>query len=242
MPSYCCGHIEPISGPFSGPLCVRTVSHARQKGRSWALFALVLGPTVAVGKRVDTAGCVVKVEKISVGKAREIKMKNGRSLISKTISQMAEDVHRNKRIARLILRLFEEGRCIIVTTDRTVHLQLLKDAIMEEGIGEEDIGIFKGETSKKRVRQRDIEKTRRILLATYGMAAEGFDKPSLDTLVMATPKSSIEQVVGRILRSHPDKKKAKVIDLYDTYCGGAIIGMHKARIRFYKDNEYTIQN
>ena len=201
-----------------------------------------LGETVAIGKRVNSGTCHVSVEKVTMGKAREIKMKNGRSLISKTVTMMGEDHHRNVRIAKLAKRLFvREGRCILITSDRTKHLAALKECIMAEGVEEECVGIFKGETSKKRVRQREEEKKRPILIATYQIASEGFDKPELDTLIMATPKSSIEQVCGRILRSHAGKKKPTVFDFYDTYAGGAIIGMHRARMRFYQQSQYTIK-
>lgn len=141
------------------------------------------GSVCVVGKRVNTGGCLVKVEKVTVGRAREIKMRNGRALLSKTVTMMSEDDSRNARIAKVVKRLFvDEGRCIILTTDRRAHLKVLKECIMAEGIDEEDIGIFAGETSKKRVRMRDEHKKRPILIATYGMASEGFDKPELDTL------------------------------------------------------------
>ena len=141
-------------------------------------------------------------------------MKTGRALISKTITMMTEDAHRNQRIAKELKRLLEEGRCIIATSDRTNHLALMKEALLAEGVDEESIGIFKGETSKKRIRQRDVEKERPILLATYSMASEGFDKPQLDTLAMMTPKSNIEQVVGRILRTCAGKKSPSCLTMW----------------------------
>ena len=39
---------------------------------------------------------------------------------------------------------------------------------------------------------------KRILLATFSMASEGMDIPSLDTVILSSPKSDVEQSVGRI--------------------------------------------
>lgn len=50
---------------------------------------------------------------------------------------------------------------------------------------------------------------------TYQMAAEGLDIPDLDTLYLATPKSDIEQSVGRILRKVDGKKRPIVVEFLD---------------------------
>lgn len=57
----------------------------------------------------------------------------------------------------------------------------------------------------------------RIVLASYAMCSEGLDIPRLDTLVLATPRSQVEQSVGRILRLHPDKQLPTVYDIVDQY-------------------------
>lgn len=47
------------------------------------------------------------------------------------------------------------------------------------------------------------------------MTAEATDIPRMDTLVMATPKSDVRQIVGRILRPHKDKAEPLVLDVID---------------------------
>ena len=37
------------------------------------------------------------------------------------------------------------------------------------------------------------------------MAAEGLDIPKLNTLILASPKSDVQQSCGRILREKPEK-------------------------------------
>ena len=62
--------------------------------------------------------------------------------------------------------------------------------------------------------QRERAKEARIILATYSMTADATDIPELDTLVMATPKSDVEQIVGRILR-FIEGKDPVVFDIRD---------------------------
>ena len=54
------------------------------------------------------------------------------------------------------------------------------------------------------------------VVANVGILIEGFDKPDLSAIVMARPTNSITiyyQSIGRLVRLHPDKKNAKVVDL-----------------------------
>ncbi len=73
---------------------------------------------------------------------------------------------------------------------------------------------------------------RRAVLTTYQMCSEGLDVPRLDTLVFATPRSNIEQSVGRILRSHPDKAVPRVYDIVDNY--SIFSKMYWKRLALYK--------
>jgi len=49
------------------------------------------------------------------------------------------------------------------------------------------------------------------------MCKEGFDVPTLNTLVMATPRPDIDQIVGRILRVEKSKRTVHplIIDIVD---------------------------
>ena len=41
---------------------------------------------------------------------------------------------------------------------------------------------------------------KKIIFATFSQAHEGLDIPTLDTVILATPKSDIVQSIGRIMR------------------------------------------
>ena len=49
------------------------------------------------------------------------------------------------------------------------------------------------------------------------MCKEGFDVPTLNTLVMATPRPDVDQIVGRILRVEKSARTATplILDLVD---------------------------
>ena len=76
-----------------------------------------------------------------------------------------------------------------------------------------------------------------VLFATYQLVSEGTDIPTLNTLIMASPKKEVEQVVGRIQRAKTDHKPL-VLDICDMFSVYQNQGRH--RQRFYKKQDYVI--
>jgi len=131
---------------------------------------------------------------------------------------LANDATRNRRIAADVLAAYREGRKVLVLTERTDHLSLLREALGDEI---EHCHVLHGRMSKK---QRaavfaDLEalegSTPRVLLATGRLIGEGFDHPPLDTLVLAMPISwqgTLRQYAGRLHRDHADKRDVRIRD------------------------------
>jgi hypothetical protein len=68
------------------------------------------------------------------------------------------------------------------------------------------------------------------------MAAEALDIKSLTTLIMATPKTDIEQSVGRILREkHSSPVVVDIVDSHDLFQN-----QWRKRKTFYKKENYKI--
>lgn len=67
---------------------------------------------------------------------------------------------------------------------------------------------------------------------TYGMTKEATDIPVLDTLVMATPKSDVQQIAGRILRALDGKKEPVILDIVD-YTSSVFNSYWGARKKWY---------
>lgn len=129
------------------------------------------------------------------------------------VKMLANHFPRNLRIATFTSAAFKKGRTILVQSDLKDHLELLTSLIAEQGVPMGEIAYYVGGMSAK---QRDHAKTKRVIMATYQMTAEATDIPWLDTLVMATPKADVRQIVGRILRTHPGKKDPVVFDMVDS--------------------------
>jgi superfamily II DNA or RNA helicase len=90
---------------------------------------------------------------------------------------------------------------------------------------------------KKKARDRSLLCD--IVLATFQMAKEGLDAPEVDTLFLVTPKSDVEQSVGRILRYHEDKKEPIVVDMVDML--QVCQQFAEKRVKQYKRLGYVIE-
>jgi len=81
--------------------------------------------------------------------------------------------------------------------------------------------------------------SKKVLIATYSMCKEGFDVASLNTLVMATPRPDIDQIVGRILRTEKSKRTVHplIVDIVDS----TFRRQFQARLKLYKDRNYVVE-
>jgi superfamily II DNA or RNA helicase len=81
--------------------------------------------------------------------------------------------------------------------------------------------------------------TKRILIATYQMCKEGFDVPTLNTLVIATPRPDVDQIVGRILRVEKTKRTVSplIIDIVDP----AFRRQFQERLSLYNKRDYKVE-
>lgn len=134
-------------------------------------------------------------------------MYDGSPNISGMITDISQNYERTKMICKQILNL-EKDKNILVLSERVEHLK-----VMHNILGDEISGIFIGNMKQK---DKDISKTKKILLATYHIASVGFDHPKLNTLVFATPRSNITQAIGRIYR-RIHEITPMIIDIVDTY-------------------------
>ena len=167
----------------------------------------------------------------SIDPLREKTMINGKINIPGMINDLVESYQRNLEIINILKEKYLENRKILVLTDRRGHCSELKRLLGDEY----SIGLYLGGMKNDKLQESN---TKRIIIATYNMASEGYDNPELDTLVFATPKSKIEQAVGRILRQE-NKNSAEVIDIVDTF--SIFNNFYYARNRFYKSKKYLIE-
>ena len=154
-----------------------------------------------------------------------------------------------------IADLARQGRKIIVMGDRVAQLHVLDGLLCEalgytggdgegEVEGEEEEGgdarVTRGfYTGKTPSAERQAAEHKQVIFTTYAMSREALDIPALDTLVMATPVGTVEQVVGRILRKHPNKKTPLVLDVVDPY--SVFDCMRWKRRKYYAKQGYERQ-
>ena len=169
----------------------------------------------------------------------ELSLRNGKPNITRMINVLAETPGRTAFVVRTIVELLREEptRNVIVLSDRRHHLETMREALGHQGVC--DTGLYVG-GMKNELLERS--KASRVLLGTYAMVSEGFDLPKLDTLVLSTPKSDVEQAVGRIQRKHEitaDDNPPLVLDVVDDY---SVFRKQAARRRgFYEKRKYTIR-
>jgi superfamily II DNA or RNA helicase len=140
---------------------------------------------------------------------------------------------------------YQEGRKVLVLTERTEHLSLLRDAL---GGAVETCFVLHGRLSKKQraavlsgLDELD-ESAPRVLLATGRLVGEGFDHPPLDTLVLAMPiswKGTLQQYAGRLHRGHASKEDVRIYD-YIEQDHPQLVRMWDKRLRGYRAMGYEV--
>jgi superfamily II DNA or RNA helicase len=166
--------------------------------------------------------------------------------IQEVLSALVHDKDRIRRIVQDIRTAYGEGRKVIVLTERTTHLDLLRE---ELGEGIENCFVLHGRMKKKERKAvldqlAELEGAApRILLATGRLVGEGFDHPPLDTLVLAMPiswKGTIQQYAGRLHREHASKQDVRIYD-YVEQDNIKLSRMWDKRQRGYRAMGYQIQ-
>ena len=169
---------------------------------------------------------------------RELKLWNtGKLNVARMINKICEFPPRNYKIVQTLKKVMETepNRKVLILSERRTHLQALEALLKMENYS--SIGYYVGGMSKQ---QLDEGSTHDIILATFQLASEAMDIPKLNTLILASPVSSIEQPIGRIQRKKKEEREyiPLVIDLLDEF---SIFERQGAkRIAFYKKNEYEI--
>lgn len=156
-------------------------------------------------------------------------------MCSTMITNLSADGARTVEIKELIGEQIVTGRNIMVLSDRLSHLVALHKMLVEDYPDVLIMQVVGGTKAAERDRGFELA---RVILSTYHYASEGIDIPRLDTLVLATPRGTIEQSVGRILRPFANKQSPLVIDVKDPF--SMFEGMSWKRHRYYTSQKYTI--
>ena len=120
---------------------------------------------------------------------------------------------------------------VIILAHNKALLVYFHKAIEHRNIS--SVGYYIGGMKEKDLK---LSETKKVILATYAMAAEALDIKTLTTLIMATPKTDVTQSIGRILRSKDHNPVVfDIIDKHDVFQNQ----WRKRRV-FYKKENYKI--
>ncbi|MDM0085116.1 DEAD/DEAH box helicase family protein [Variovorax sp. J31P179] len=165
--------------------------------------------------------------------------------IQDVFRHLANDLLRTQAIAAEVMSAFQQGRKILVLTERTEHLEAILTSLAAQ---RPPPFVLHGRMSKKQriaiIAEIDAlpPQAPRILLATGKLVGEGFDHPPLDTLVLAMPiswKGTLQQYAGRLHREHASKTDVRIIDFVDTG-HPALLRMWDKRQRGYRAMGYRM--
>jgi superfamily II DNA or RNA helicase len=202
---------------------------------------MFLGPLLYESKTTDSSDTSIQVEVYEYQnddpKFNEI-IYNPQGVMFTTlmINKLTEEIGRTHWLAEILQDILEESpeRQILVLTDRVQHTKDLL-AALSEPIQAQSAILSQTVKSDKRA---EFCSTKRVLIATYAMCKEGFDVPTLNTLLMATPRPDIDQIVGRILRVEKSARTVHplILDIVDPQ----FRRQFQERNGLYKKRNYTI--
>jgi superfamily II DNA or RNA helicase len=153
------------------------------------------------------------------------------------INKLAECENRTKWLVEILKDVLEESphRQVLVLTDRVQHTKDIY-AALPDTLRESSAILSQSVSAAKR--SEFCEKCT-ILIATYAMCKEGFDVPTLNTLLMATPRPDVDQIVGRILRVEKSARTVHplILDVVDPQ----FRRQFQERNSLYKKRNYTVK-
>lgn len=156
--------------------------------------------------------------------------------VSKMINNICEYEPRSVFIVDEIKKLLEMEPCrrIIILSDRRNHLEQLHTILSRNNI---ENAFYVGGMKQSELK---VSEGKKVILATFHIASEGFDCPGLDTLILASPKSDVVQCVGRIQRipQHLRKNVPLVIDIVDNF--SLFAKQAQKRLKYYKSCKYDL--
>lgn len=147
--------------------------------------------------------------------------------------EIVENIDRNHLICSLARKAKATGKAVLIAVTQIEHGEVLQEILQRT----DSTAIFVNGQSKAEVRKKILEELGsgvvRIVIAS-NIYSEGVDLPALSVLINAAGAASgihSLQLLGRVLRTFPNKKKAWVVDLQDD---GKFLNNHsKERVKIY---------
>ena len=243
-----------------GLLLIDEVHHIGSEVFSQSLFKIVTKYTLGLSATMDRKDGTTFVFKMFLGdiiyrmvskKQRHVQVRQivyeskdpdfekveydfrGNPAFSTMISKLCDYTPRSDFILRVIRDMFVENpeqQIMVIAHNKNV-LIYIHDAIQASGFA--TVGYYVGGMKESALKQTE---SKQVVIATYSMAAEALDIKTLCTILMVSPKTDIEQSIGRILRS--DHEQPVVVDIVDSH--DLFQKQWAKRKTFYRREKYAI--
>lgn len=157
---------------------------------------------------------------------------------AKKINDLLYDPDYQEFVGNLARRHVEQGHSVLIVADRVEFLENVKEIVGDTCI------LITGETTYEERKQRleQVENgTKMCIAGSRQIFSEGISINRLSCVILAVPTSnpiSLEQIIGRIMRLHPDKLDPVVIDLQ--FSSQAERKQNNARLAFYASKGWDV--
>jgi superfamily II DNA or RNA helicase len=158
-------------------------------------------------------------------------MWGGKLAFAEMLNAVAANDDRNSLLVNLTLDLAKTRKKVLLISAFREHCDHLAELLRATV----HVTVLHGGT-----RKRKLEEACSILVATYGLLEEGFDDADLDTVVLCTPRSTVQQTIGRIERTKEGKAIPLVYDIVDH--NPVFFAMWEKRKKFYKSRGFRVED
>ena len=216
--------------------CLGLSATMQRKDGLTKIFKMFLGDIVYSEKREGDDSVLVRGIRYTVNDPEyneTVYDYRGNPQYSTMLTKLCTYNRRTEFILSVIVRELEEepDQQILVLGHYKNVLTYMHDAIAARNIA--PVGYYIGGMKEQDLKESE---TKKIIIATYAMAAEALDIKTLTTLVLATPKTDIVQASGRILRTKHDRPL--ILDIIDSH--EVFERQWQKRVAYYKKSKYTI--
>lgn len=107
-----------------------------------------------------------------------------------------------------------KGKPTVVFASSIAHSKAIVEAFVGAGVAAEHIDAYCDHDERRRIMAR-VDSGQTTIISCAALLAEGWDQPSISTMILARPTKSMirfVQMAGRILRPHPGKERALLLD------------------------------
>lgn len=159
---------------------------------------------------------------------------------AKKINTLLYDPDYQEYIGVVAKTQMAKGHSVLIIADRVEFLTNVKEFIGE------DCMCVTGETSfeeRKEIGDRVEEGKTTCVAASRSIFSEGISMNRLSCIILATPIANeilLEQLIGRIMRMHPNKLPPEVIDIQ--FSGPADKKQNNLRFKFYLERGWEVRS